>query len=229
MGQRLVYEVYRGTDNELRRIAVLYFHWSAYTVDAYREAKMLVNGIKRRNYNSDITDDQAKLMLLDILKNNAYRNDFLKEDGEPKITVGGPRLGNFKPFEDIGLKISDDEKQKWFNMLSRNEGLIAIDLEGMQDMLDWADDIETISLDEGYVTNYLLQLYDESDSVFEDSEEKLEDLEEIDIPDKYSPVISFEEAENAYLWCRDLYNNHAGNWVIGRLKGQPNMIVTQVC
>lgn len=135
MGQRLVVSVIK--DEE--RIAAMYFHWSAYTKSALWEAQRIIDAINNSK------NDDLRLTLIRYCEENGGCID------------GG---GDSKEFEAI-QEMYPNEIFKEYG--SRNEGLIALTEDGMNDLEGWSEGDLEIDLDNGFVYNYVYSGYETID------------------------------------------------------------------
>lgn len=220
MGQRLVFDIQRGG----KRIATIYYHWSAYTLSTYEEARILCKGLKERGYNKSMTDDEVKLMLLDILLNNKYYNSI-----DCSVSCGGPNNDNFKPFVEIGFKV---DKEKMFN-INRSQGLIDINEKGMENSIKWAEWIAKFDFDSETFENSVFDYYEYGSDVYKDifegNEVNIDELEEFRFPEELGSCVPFDKAEEAYAWFKK--TQYDKGWVLGKVT-EPDgtvAIVTQVC
>ena len=127
MGQILVVTI----KNNVKDLAKIYYHWSAYTVSALCEAGKLVQYI----YNhEDESEEKLKLRLIRFCEEN-----------------GGGIRGDDYEFEYI-QKIYPNEKFKKEGY-SRNDGLIALSESGMEDLQGWSEGDIIINLDDDEITN----------------------------------------------------------------------------
>ena len=70
MGERLVFNMFRGHQPNITQICSIHFHWSAYTQSVYEEAKMLFEGLKKRGYNINMSDHETIQLLIDTVQEN---------------------------------------------------------------------------------------------------------------------------------------------------------------
>lgn len=133
MGQRLVITVQK---NE-KELAKIYYHWSAYTTSALYEARDLINHLKD-DYKSE------RDLQLDLIR-------FV--EGRGGCIDGGKGSKEFNKIQEI---FPDEEFS--FNG-SRNEGLIAITEDGMDEMQRWSEGDLIIDLDDNLITNEVLYYY----------------------------------------------------------------------
>lgn len=157
MGQRLVINIIK--DN--KRIANIYYHWSAYSISALEEARRLIDsGVFDESYS--VKELQLKLVRL--------------------IESFGGCIDGGKDSEEY-QKICDMFPNKTFKETGdRNEGLIALSDDGMDKIEGWAEGIIDINLDEGMIYNsvFCCETLDEFNK-WREEDNKLEDFNEVDI------------------------------------------------
>ena len=161
MGQRLVVSI----EHSGKCLAQIYYHWSAYTVSALYKTQQIVDCI----YNhKDETEKQLQLRLI----------RFCQENG------GGVR-GDDAEFEYIQKQFPNEILKK--DGYSRNNGLIAISEQGMDDLQSWSEGDVTIDIDEDviyfgiYASYESLEEYNEERKEWDD--EDFEELTLEEIPD----------------------------------------------
>ena len=223
MGERLVFSVLRGTGEDEHRIAALHYHWSAYTLSGLNDAKIMVNGLKKRGYKPTMTDDETLKMILDILNHDSIvdydcNNVHIHE-------CGGLHSGS----HDIIESLVDDPGER---KISRSCGLLVIGEDNISDVEEWAEQLEDISLDEEYVTNGMFyeDRWDEYRDYYELNDEEFEELWDT-IPDLNCPyddmsVIPFDRIDDEIAWVE------SSKWekddgVIGKfMDGDTKMVLT---
>ena len=162
MGQRLVVTVNRqGKD-----LCKMYFHWSAYTIDALHETNRILECI----YNGQ--DESEKDLQLRLIR-------FCEEAG------GGIKNGKDS---DEWKHIQSAYPNVTFKAdgISRNYGLIAISEEGMADLQSWSEGDVFINLDEDEVRFGVYGWYESFEDYIDEMKSWGEDVEGIelgDIPD----------------------------------------------
>ena len=169
MGQRLVVNVVKDKES----VAAIYFHWSAYTQSALWEAQKIIDAIDRHEH------DDLRLLLIRYCEENGGCID------------GGKYSIEFKAIQEMYPNETFKEDG------SRNEGLIAITEDGMNNLYGWAEGTLEINLDDGYVYNHVydVETLDEYND-WREEECKLDDFELLDIDlnviefDKLDEVIS---------------------------------------
>lgn len=152
MGQRLVITV----KNNGKDLAKIYYHWSAYTVSALMEARDVVNCIYDHN---DETEKELQLRLV----------RFCEEHG------GGIR-GDDKEYAYIQAMFPNETFKT--DGYSRNNGLIALSEEGMDDLQSWSEGDLDIIIDEDVILNYVQWGYDDIEAYKENRRECDDDFDE---------------------------------------------------
>lgn len=166
MGQRLVMTIRKNRED----ICKIYYHWSAYTSSALREAKKIVDAITtdefetKTHYIKNIKDEERKFSLIPLEK--------AKEDIRLRIlrylenTSGGIDGGcDSTEFQYI-KELYPDIKFKPFN-ISRNKGLFACSENAMDDLQSWSEGDIVIDLDEKIVINKVFYIYSSEEEVKE--------------------------------------------------------------
>lgn len=158
MGQRLNIQIQR----EEEIIANAYYHWSAYTMSSLRLLVM-------------IEDKWEEL------------------SSEPDDLIRAVRL-----LETTGAGLTDEElksmelKRPHFSTpklaVSRNDGLIAISVQGIHETIDWAEGTAIISLEDGSV---LFNVFDE----YDDEEQIIEAYDPSDEEIAGAPQLDFDEVD----------------------------------
>ena len=148
MGQRLVVTIHAFNED----IAKIYYHWSAYSLSALQEANDIINGVDWENA-KDVRDLQYKLIR------------FVEE-------AGGCIDGNEREYQAIQEMFPGKEFKKEG---SRNDGLIALTEQGMDDLEYWSEGDLTIDFDDEQVWNCVIDCYQSleevNDSYFYDGDE----------------------------------------------------------
>lgn len=160
MGQRLVITV-RGFGKDLAKI---YYHWSAYSISALREAKELIDCICDDYH---VTEKELKLRLIRFCEAN-----------------GGGIQAQQSELDYI-QKMFPGETFKT-DGFSRNYGLIALSEDGMADLQAWSEGDICIDIDEDIIHNEVYCWYDGIDSYNEERKEwddEHEDMTLDDVPD----------------------------------------------
>ena len=156
MGQRLVINIIK--DDE--RIANIYYHWSAYSISALEEAKKLIDsGV----FDEDCSVKELQLKLVRLIE-----------------SFGGCIDGGYNSKEYLAIsEMFPDENFKHGG--SRNNGLIAITENAMNDIEGWAEGTIDINLDDDYIYNsvYCVETLKEyNDWRDKKYQKKLEDIPE---------------------------------------------------
>lgn len=133
MGQRLVITVQK---NE-KELAKIYYHWSAYTTSALYEARDLINHLKD-NYKNE------RDLQLDLIR-------FV--EGRGGCIDGGEGSKEFNKIQEIF------PNEDFSSSGSRNEGLIAITEDGMDDIQRWSEGDLIVDLDDNLIENEVLDYY----------------------------------------------------------------------
>lgn len=231
MGERLVFQCFKNEE----KIATLYFHWSAYTIECYNVARDLIASLKKRGYSHDWTKEQIQCCLADILWEDFVfpEHDIKDADGNVVCHVkeehGGidgskdenGELYEYKAFENLGYDISKID----FSKLSRSCGLISITERGMQESEDWAEAIEEFNFDEEYFTNNICYCCgcDEIDL----PDEEYEKLPIFDPPEELWDVIPWDRAEDAFNWFKETYQDE-GHYILGKASYDNKVLDGQV-
>lgn len=204
MGQKLVISVYENLDVDTypdNPIAKIYYHWSAYTVSAFEEAKRLLDTYYFDEDISKISDIRVRLL-----------RSVEKHGGGITGGLEGDEIKRIKKAEQLCVPISLANCE--CKNISRSNGLIAFTEAGMEDMQEYSEgDLDLIlgsDIDDATVINYVYSHYDNFDEVKEFNDD-LEETEVHEIPfglDKgfsYSEledVISFLNNSNGYIFKR---------------------------
>lgn len=160
MGQRLVVTI-RGFGKDLAKI---YYHWSAYSISALREAKELIDCVCE-DYN--VTEKELQLRLIRFCERNG--GGIRADEAEFKYIK--------KMFPGETFKTAE---------YSRNYGLIALSEDGMADLQAWSEGDICIDLDDDIIHNDVFGYYESIDEYNEERKEwddEHEDLSLDDVPD----------------------------------------------
>lgn len=177
MGQRLVVEIRDDNERGISvTIAAIYYHWSAYSVEALRETARLIDVIQ----DEDNPIKDMRLRLIHYIE-----------------SVGGGIDGgeNSEEWEYI-KKLYPDETFKSKN-ISRNEGLIAVSERGIRDIKSWSEGNVVIDIPCGLVSDYVY-FTDDLDTINKYREDDGEEPISIDdIPEMIYNLeeIPFEDVE----------------------------------
>ena len=179
MGQRLVIT---GIKNHTP-IFNIYYHWSAYTETALHETDLLLKYLLRPENCGDLV-----LSAIEYCENN-----------------GGGITGN-KDFEEA-KRLYPDHNFKTDD-ISRNNGLIAITADGMNNNVSWAEETIDIDFDNDLINNNVFWGYDDIDQINEEycyeDDEKLKDSD-ILVPHISVEQFYFDQIDEV---CKILADNH---------------------
>lgn len=201
MGQPLLFKVIRGG----KQIAALYFNWSGYTACVYHEAKMLIDGLKARNYSAGMSDEETIALLLDILENNRETFQF----DEARWITGGAGFEDMAKLEEISQKYRNKGLADPHHV-SRTQGLIYISESNMYAAEDVACSIDWLNLDGDYFTCgiFYLEPYDWFLETEQFSKERLDevikDLKPFDGTYAFGEAVPFGEIDKACEWVDKL-------------------------
>lgn len=188
MGQRLVLTVKKDS----KRIANIYYHWSGYSVSSLMETKKVIEYlVDKGDFNPKKRVEDIQLDLIRFVEGNGGCID------------GAPNSKEFNAIQEMF-------KDKTFSTTgSRNEGLIALTKEGMDDMQSWSEGDVILDITNGTIENYVIWCTD-LEECLEDRELTEKDLlhtdfnmEEFNIDD-IDYCISFlskvEENNGAFIY-----------------------------
>lgn len=130
MGQRLVVELY----NNEKKVASIYYHWSAYFKSTICELANLSCDILQ-------AEEEHKDPLLGIIEGLEERGGGLRGGCDP----------NYKDELDAALALFPNHK--FSENVSRNNGLISFTEEGMKSFRDWLEGYASIELDSHKIFN----------------------------------------------------------------------------
>lgn len=151
MGQRLVITLKDGK----RDLAAIYYHWSAYTYSALVETKKVIDCI----YNHE--EETERGMLLRLIK-------FLEENG------GGIR-GTTEEYDYIRMTYPNETfKTEGY---SRNNGIIALSPQGIEELKSWSEGDVDIQLDNDMVDFGVYSGYSSLKEYLDEREEWDEDFD----------------------------------------------------
>lgn len=194
MGQRLVISVFENSssypDNPIARI---YYHWSAYTVVAFEEAKKLLDTYYFDEDISKIGDTRVRLL-----------RSVEKCGGGIAGGLEGDEIKEIKQLRGLISLVNCK-----CNNISRNDGLIAFTKTEMDNLEGYSEgDFDLIlgnDIDDATVTNYVYYHYNNFDEVKELYDD-LEETEVHEIPFNLDREFSYSEFEEAV----DFLNNSNG-------------------
>ena len=180
MGQRLVVTVVKDTEE----IAKIYYHWSAYSVSALYETRGVLDCL--------LDDNEIKDLRLRLIR-------FVESQGG--CIDGGEGSDEFKYVQSLypNVEFKPDG--------SRNNGLIAISISGMNQVQSWSEGDVYIDLDKEKIFNYVFFTFDvsrykefyEEEGDINDIPESNMEISEIDF-NKIDDVINFLENEIGYTF-----------------------------
>jgi len=153
MGQRLVVTVI----SKQETIAKIYYHWSAYSINALEEARYLIEKFYDEEYANILN---YRLRLIRILEEHDGGIDGGKDSPE---------------FAYIQKLFPNEEFQ---NDPSRNNGLIALSEKGMEDLENWSEGDLSIDLDNQIVFSSVYFEYEDIESYNEEVGEEFKILED---------------------------------------------------
>ena len=194
MGQRLVVDVKKGEST----LAKVYFHWSAYSVSAMYELQKIINILEGKRIVDEVIafdkDENDKPVVSFRAVTVETRHE---EDPRLRLIYGLAEYGG-------GLEPDDQEyaKKLWSNLnlpiaRSRNEGMVAISEEQMQQYSGYAEGDACVDLESRTAENGCFWYEEEVDD------------EQIVIDSPYDfGDISFDQLNEAAKWlenCRESY------------------------
>lgn len=146
MGQRLIVSIVK----DYKRIATIYYHWSAYSADSFETAKTIIDMLGGKT--SCQESFNAKIMGFD---KNTYT------DKDPSADI---RLRLIRMLESFGggVTLNEDERayvkklfpnETFSDNVDRNNGLISFTEKQMEEDDNWAEGSLTIDLDQKALTN----------------------------------------------------------------------------
>lgn len=193
MGQRLNIELFYNGE----RVANAYYHWSGFTSSALDLTRQIVINYEIMNKDFPI---QIKAILL-LQKTGAG----LTED---EFEWAEKNINQFNEYKDILVKA-----------VNRNEGLIAITEEGMEETKEWEEARVTIYLDTKKIDLDTFYIYESIEEFIENySQEEADNLS--DFPYDFEWGYTFEEFMHLDMYYTIAYNNdvnvfkYQGNKVI---------------
>lgn len=214
MGQRLVFDVYRGRGEAgPYLICSIHFHWSAYTLACYQEAKMLIEGLKRHNYYERMSDKETIQMLIDIVQENVVEIPEMVIPGangkEPTIVPkrnsrGGILKCDIEFAKQEGYKFTEEN-------VHHSYGLVAISPEGIESLHSWAEAVEDFYIDEQIITNGMFYplTYKE---IQEEWGIDIGRIDDYNPPVKNVEEVYFEDIDKVIEWLEGFKNE----WIVGR-------------
>lgn len=179
MGQRLVVTITGGKDHEPKM--KIYYHWSAYTMSAFDELNKLWGIIKPLKRAGKSTDE----ILLGIIRGleGHVDEEHLKwiqkmyPDGSYKRSCHGG-VGFFNKEDKLGIndKLPNEElayiqslypNETFSTDVDRNEGLVYMSKDGMDDAQSWSEGNASIDLDTETFSNDINWPYDGKEDYIE--------------------------------------------------------------
>ena len=156
MGQRLVVTV----ESNGKYIAKLYYHWSAYSISALTETRDILNCL----LDEENPIDDLRLRLIRFAENNGGCID------------GGKNSSEFRAIQEMYPNETFKEDG------SRNNGLIALTSDGMEEFESWSEGSVVIDLDDGTIFNSVfdMETIDEYNEWYGESA-TLEDFNKLDV------------------------------------------------
>lgn len=169
MGQRLVVTI----ENDEEVLCKIYYHWSAYSIRALREARDIINEL----FDEDSGIDDIRLRMIRFVESNGGGIANGKDSDEWKY------IQNTYPnetFKEEGIL--------------RNYGLIAISEDGMNALQDWSEGDIYIDISNGRVVNFVNFSYSSLDAFNEERKKwhnNWKDLALEDIPELHCDLSEF--------------------------------------
>ena len=216
MGQRLLFKMHRGKGETTHLLCAIHFHWSAYTLDCYQTAKMLIRGLKKYNYRSDMTDKETLQIIINILESNVtditesyYRDKDGVEHVIPRYyATGGVAKNSMDICEKMGLIFNREH-------VNRSEGLLIVGEDNIETSIDMEEDTEDFFIDGEFFTNDLFSTME-----FSSVKDIIPDIKLDDIPDYYAPcdpsLVSFCDIDKMIHWILELRDKNPYDWILGK-------------
>lgn len=220
MGERLVFNMFRGHQPNITQICSIHFHWSAYTQSVYEEAKMLFEGLKKHGYNINMSDHETIQMLIDIVQENVITIPQMVVPPRPgtgeeptiipeRMSRGGILDRDIEFARMEGYKFTEEN-------VHHSNGLIAISNEGMDSLEEWAEDIEEFYIDEECYTNDLFTTLSYNDFKNEYPGINIDNIPDYFVPDGCDPTLpTFQNTDKLIEWIKDRRENGEG-WILGK-------------
>ena len=220
MGERLVFNMFRGHQPNITHICSIHFHWSAYTASVYHEAKMLIDGLKRHGYNINMSDHETIQLLIDTVQENVTvisQRVVPPRPGtgeEPTIIperryIGGITADDVEFAKMEGFKFTEDD-------VSHSNGIIAISNDAMNSFEEWAEDIEDFYIDDGCYTNSLFTTMPYNEFKNEYPGISVDNIPDYFVPNGCDPTFpTFWNTDELIAWIKDRQENSEG-WVLGK-------------
>lgn len=172
MGERLVIDIKRNN----KSIAIAYYHWSAYTSPSINILHRMYKHVLSKA--CDMTDEQLQLALIRFAESStglgfietehdklAIETEFNARMQTAPVEVREMLEGLLLAHGGISIDDLDFAKSRFpgeefkLKRLSRNEGLIIITPEHMEEAKSWAQGIIDVDLDSGKVLNGIIYDY----------------------------------------------------------------------
>jgi hypothetical protein len=196
MGERLVVEIKRNN----KPLATSYYHWSAYTFPALTILDSMYHHVLKDA--KALTDSELQLAMIKFAENSTPYGYVGTKESKAKAEEAHQKVLQSMPEElarnlgyslDIhgGLSLQDVELAETLfpeesfsdDNISRNEGVVAISEESMNDQMGWAQAIITVDLDSDHVYNGVAYEY-----TIQEYLEETEDDDEFITPDEIPQV-----------------------------------------
>lgn len=126
MGERLLVRIFKND----KRIANIYYHWSGYSISSIEETKRIIEYVKEKENSSEIIEAL-------VLCVNSNRSEFF----------GRVNIGTLLPKDISYYNKIYKKKYRLPKNASRNNGLLAITEEGMNDLETWYETLVDVYLD----------------------------------------------------------------------------------
>lgn len=197
MGQRLVVNI---EANEVT-VASIYYHWSAYTIDALYTVRDIINSLYGSGFDPEnFTKEELILKILDMCEASGGGLSQIEHDGDVNYEVSEfKKMFSNRVYKSTGI--------------SRNNGIVTFTDYGIKDHNVWAEGTATIDLSNNIIG---FNVYSEFDSVEDMIEQEwFEDEIPTNIPktdiyigefsfDDLDEIISFvESAVDGIFWSSD--------------------------
>lgn len=178
MGQRLNVEIRRRKDNKV--LANSYYHWSAYTRPSLEIAKEVLDQISELDKLNGFTDEEKAVKLLQFIGGGLVQEDYDK---------------------------LDEDRKKYFAVgTNRNNGLISMTEESMENTRQWEEGRITIDINfdklgsfdikNGEITDNQLEHYVEFEVYFPIDKETYKEWYDEDLKDEDIIELDIKSLEN---------------------------------
>lgn len=170
------------------RFAALWFRWGAYTSVVYHIGKDLIDGLKKRGYNDNMSIDDIRKLLLDILEKDFVFPEVHHVDVNGKEYVCGGVHGGMDCRKDDDGNLTELPYWKSIGVepvlekVSSSEGLIAVTEEAMESCYGYSCACEVLDFDNHSFSNHNFYRYcpDDAKDWFDLSDKEIEDIPEVD-------------------------------------------------